>query len=204
MLFSWGPLGSNFTKYQAPCNQMFANDMACMSFGLLNAYIFSESYPTAIRTHCLMLRWGLADSIIFRFIARKNGSHFMAGLPLRLEPLHLSTAAKELSAPPCENKTCHVGDSCHQIQPKVIAGYSRCWLPYFGNQFVTFGPFFVVHAIVQATKPLNEGCSCQKASCYVSATRCVCCVCVVDVVVFSACLIDVEKTPAPVGMVKKL
>lgn len=89
MLFSWGPLGSYFTKYQAPCNQMFANDMACMSFGLLNAYIFSESYPTAIRTHCLMLKWGLADSIIFRFIARKNGSHFMAGLPLRLEPLHL-------------------------------------------------------------------------------------------------------------------
>ena len=55
MLFSWGPLGSYFTKYQAPCNQMFANDMACMSFGLLNAYIFSE-YPTAIRTHCLMLK----------------------------------------------------------------------------------------------------------------------------------------------------
>ena len=112
--------------------------------------------------------------------------------------------AKELSAPPCENKTCHVGDSCHQIQPKVFAGYSRCWLPYLRNQLVTFGPFFVVHAIVQATKPLNEGCSCQKESCYVSATRCVCCVCVVDVVVFSACLIDVEKTPAPVGMVKKL
>ena len=31
---------------------------------------------------CLILK-------IFRFIARKNGSHFMAGLPLRLEPLQL-------------------------------------------------------------------------------------------------------------------
>ena len=44
MLFSWGPLGSYFTKYQAPCNQMFANDMACMSFERL--YIFG------VISHC--------------------------------------------------------------------------------------------------------------------------------------------------------